>query len=90
MTSYSLLFYFVSRWICYYYNILLLHFRTFSEPVDNQIVTVYRIVIVKRRTIMVGCSKNNVNFPDFNDKLLVHFCTLLASEYTIAPLSYFL
>ena len=39
---------------------------------------------------MVECSENNINFPDnFNEKLLVHFCILLASGYTITPLSYF-
>ena len=36
---------------------------------------------------MVGCSENNINFLDH--KLLTHFCTLLASGYTITPFSYF-
>ena len=34
---------------------------------------------------MVGCSENNINFPDqlyTTDKLLVHFCTWLAGGYT--------
>ena len=49
-----------------------------------------QIVIVYRRAILVGCSKNNINFPDqLQDKLLVHFFTLLDGGYTIATLHTF-
>ena len=37
---------------------------------------------------MVGCSENNNFKTNFNGKLLVHYCTLLTSEYTITPLSF--
>ena len=36
---------------------------------------------------MVGCSENIISFlTNFDDKILAHFCTLLAGGFFITPL----